>query len=458
MAPDIPRTPVVGRGRRQRKNTGDTEEGRKWEEYAERGRGMCPIHEDLPVHRLSSLPRFEPPFRNHRVIIASLFLPTTVVVGESESATPDKLPEGNAAVSIPAVAQRLAKEATKPLKSALSNKPALQPAHNSHSRSSSATGAILSIVDDLKDKAQARTPQAAQDKQERPNIFTKLTRFAEETPGTPKPERTGQTAYPDAHGGIISALASPTRKHQTTHSEDKGTPRIQRRKSRSMSKSRRHSSVSSPIIEDGPRFAGNWHFELSTTCNGGLRNAVESVSERLRKKLWVGTLGTPTDNFKDNLRNEIDDRLRSRRDSVPVWIPDAEFTSAYDEFCHQVLWPALHYAVPDAPKTKMFYESATYKQYVAVNQRFAETIASIYQEGDVIFINDYHLMLLPLMLRKILPPTAAIGFFLHVAFPTSEIFRCLAMRKELLLGILGADFVGFQTANYARHFRQTVTA
>lgn len=105
----------------------------------------------------------------------------------------------------------------------------------------------------------------------------------------------------------------------------------------------------------------------------------------------------------------------------------------------------------------MFYESATYKQYVAVNQRFAEAIASVYQEGDVIFVNDYHLMLLPLMLRKLLPPTAAIGFFLHVAFPTSEIFRCLAMRNELLLGILGADFVGFQTANYARHFRQTVS-
>lgn len=91
-------------------------------------------------------------FRNHRVIIASLFLPSTVVVGESEAVTPDRQPEGNAAVSIPAVAQRLAKEATKPLKSALSNKSALQPAHNSHSRSSSATGTILSIVEDLKDK------------------------------------------------------------------------------------------------------------------------------------------------------------------------------------------------------------------------------------------------------------------------------------------------------------------
>lgn len=105
-----------------------------------------------------------------------------------------------------------------------------------------------------------------------------------------------------------------------------------------MSKSgRRHAtSVSSSAVEDSRRPTENWHFEQSTTCNGGLRNAVDSVNERLKKKLWVGTLGTPTDDFKEDLRTSIDDRLRSRRDSVPVWIPDAEFQSAYDEFCHQV--------------------------------------------------------------------------------------------------------------------------
>lgn len=176
----------------------------------------------------------------------------------------------------------------------------------------------------------------AQDKQERPNIFTKLARFAEETP-TPQPER-NSTSQPENDGGLLASLPSPTRKHQTTHAENQGTPRIQRRKSRSMSKSgRRHAtSVSSSAVEDSRRPTENWHFEQSTTCNGGLRNAVDSVSERLKKKLWVGTLGTPTDDFKEDLRTSIDDRLRSRRDSVPVWIPDAEFQSAYDEFCHQV--------------------------------------------------------------------------------------------------------------------------
>lgn len=198
--------------------------------------------------------------------------------------------------------------------------------------------------------------------------------------------------------------------------------------------------------------------EPNPHCNGGLKNAVDSVGDRMRKKLWVGTLGTTTDDFDEDLRKEIDARM-SQRNHLPVWIPDAEFQSCYDEFCHQVLWPCLHYAVPDAPKTKMFYESASYKQYVAVNQRFADAIIDNFQEGDIIWVNDYHLLLLPTMLRLSpkIPPTTPIGFFMHVAFPSSEIFRCLSVRKDLLRGMLGADVVGFQTSNYARHWRQTVS-
>jgi trehalose-6-phosphate synthase len=71
-------------------------------------------------------------------------------------------------------------------------------------------------------------------------------------------------------------------------------------------------------------------------------------------------------------------------------------------------------------------------------------------------VNDYHLLLLPALIRKRLPG-AIIGFFLHVAFPSSEIFRCLSVRQPLLHGLLGADLIGFQTANHARHFRQTVS-
>ncbi len=199
---------------------------------------------------------------------------------------------------------------------------------------------------------------------------------------------------------------------------------------------------------------------------------MKSLEGRLKRKRWVGTLGTNTDLFKEPLRRNIDHRMAEEHDSSPVWIPDDEFTQYYDNFCHQVLWPCLHYVVPDAPKTKTFYESSSYKQYVSVNQRFADTIIAHYQEGDIsmficllflstltfllVWVNDYHLMLVPQLVRAKLP-TAIIGFFLHVSFPSSEIFRCLSVREYLLRGMLSADLIGFQTANYARHFRQTVS-
>ena len=74
-----------------------------------------------------------------------------------------------------------------------------------------------------------------------------------------------------------------------------------------------------------------------------------------------------------------------------------------------------------------------------------------------VWVNDYHLMLVPEMIRKALP-NAAIGFFLHVAFPSSEIFRCLSVREHLLRGLLASDLISFQTPNFARHFRLDVTS
>lgn len=76
--------------------------------------------------------------------------------------------------------------------------------------------------------------------------------------------------------------------------------------------------------------------EMNPRGNGGLKNAVDSVDDRIRKKLWVGTLGTCTDGFDEDLRNDINSRMLAQRSSMPVWIPDAEFESYYDEFCHQV--------------------------------------------------------------------------------------------------------------------------
>ncbi|KAF9580263.1 hypothetical protein BGW38_003163, partial [Lunasporangiospora selenospora] len=118
-----------------------------------------------------------------------------------------------------------------------------------------------------------------------------------------------------------------------------------------------------------------------------------------------------------------------------------------------ILWPIFHYVMPDNLRGKG-YEDRSWKHYVAVNRAFADTIIENYVEGDTIWVNDYHLMLVPNMIRERLP-NASIGFFLHIPFPSSEIFRCLHARKEVLEGLLGADLVGFQTYSFARHFLQT---
>lgn len=149
---------------------------------------------------------------------------------------------------------------------------------------------------------------------------------------------------------------------------------------RSQRKSTR--SIARRPLSDSP-IGRQYHIEPNPHGNGGLNNAINSLEGRLRRKRWIGTLGTNTNSFNHTLRRNIDHRMIEEYDSSPVWIPDEEFTQYYDNFCHHVLWPCLHYVVPDAPKTKSFYESSSYKQYVSVNQRFADTIVANYQEGDI---------------------------------------------------------------------------
>lgn len=198
-----------------------------------------------------------------------------------------------------------------------------------------------------------------------------------------------------------------------------------------------------------------WTVETAEQGNGGLRNAVRSArdAEYLEEMMWVGTLGMPTDALAAHTRSEIAEKLEVEYDSLTVFVNDGDFDGHYTHFCKTILWPVFHYQIPDNPKSKA-YEDHSWIYYVKLNQAFAEHIAKHWKRGDSIWIQDYHLLLVPAMLRKLLPD-AQIGFFLHIAFPSSEVFKCLAQRKELLEGILGANLIGFQTSEYCRHFLQT---
>ena len=161
------------------------------------------------------------------------------------------------------------------------------------------------------------------------------------------------------------------------------------------------------------------------------------------------------------------DRLRLERQLeddpngkiLPVWLADemnddqADFClkdqGRWRRFAEHELYTLFHYRqhAPDDGKK----ERKAWSDYVQMNQKFADRILQAYQPGDIIWIHDYHLMLLPNMLRQKVP-NIYIGFFLHIPFPSSEFLRCLPRRKDVLTGILGSTMIGFQSYGYSRHF------
>lgn len=198
-----------------------------------------------------------------------------------------------------------------------------------------------------------------------------------------------------------------------------------------------------------------WYIIPARKGNDGLQNAIRSATEDsyLDDTMWVGTLGMSTDAHGYLNLAAITRKMKDEYGSLTVLVSDRDFDGHYTHFCKTILWPIFHYQVPDNPKSKA-YEDHSWAYYVNLNQAFADCIAQNWKRGDSIWVQDYHLMLVPAMLRKILPD-ARIGFFLHTAFPSSEVFRCLASRKELLEGILGSDLIGFQTDEYCCHFLRT---
>ena len=115
------------------------------------------------------------------------------------------------------------------------------------------------------------------------------------------------------------------------------------------------------------------------------------------------------------------------------------------------LWPLFHYLLWQDVATEYASADTHWAPYAAVNAAFARRVAEVYRPGDLIWIHDYHLLLVPSLLRQTLPD-AAVGLFVHTPFLSSEVFRCLPRRKEILDGMLGANLICFQTYSYSRHF------
>ena len=182
---------------------------------------------------------------------------------------------------------------------------------------------------------------------------------------------------------------------------------------------------------------------------GGLATGLSSYMAR-SSFTWIGFSGLTSEKTPPDKSKYIADRLLRDYNCIPVDLTEDDLKLYYSGYSNNTLWPLFHYF-----SIYTSYSEKTWIAYKEVNQKFCAEILKQASGDDMIWIHDYHLMLLPLMIREKFPEVK-IGFFLHIPFPSSEVFRLLPNRKEILKGLLGADLVGFHTYNYYRHFLSSV--
>lgn len=181
---------------------------------------------------------------------------------------------------------------------------------------------------------------------------------------------------------------------------------------------------------------------------GGLATGMKSVHGD-GGGLWIGWSGLIQEEIPTELQEEVVHALKEQH-CAEVLLTQEEIDGFYFGFSNRTIWPLFHYFLEYAEFEKSYWES-----YVSVNEKFAKAIAREANPEDLIWIHDYQLMLVPQMLRELRPELTS-GFFLHIPFPSYEIFRTLPWRTEILEGLLGADLIGFHTYDYERHFLSSV--
>ena len=188
-------------------------------------------------------------------------------------------------------------------------------------------------------------------------------------------------------------------------------------------------------------------FEFTPT-SGGLATGMNSVHKG-QKSLWVGWPGINDDEIDKKAWAPLKKSLKNEG-YFPVSLNRKELENFYFGLSNKSLWPLFHYFIEIS-----VFNKEQWKSYQEVNQKFADSVLKNIEKGDTIWIHDYQLLLCPKMIKEV-RPDVTIGFFLHIPFPSFEIFRIFPWREPLLEGMLGADLIGFHTYDYQRHFLSSV--
>jgi len=193
------------------------------------------------------------------------------------------------------------------------------------------------------------------------------------------------------------------------------------------------------------RSAGRWHGERSS---GGLVAALAPVLADAGG-LWIGW---PGDAPADDPAGRAEALQTWERDHglAAVDLPPRISRAFYEGYSNNTLWPLLH-----GFSSLVTFDPENFHAYRDANKRFADAVLARHRPDDLVWVQDYQLMLVPRHLREA-RPDARVGFFLHVPFPPPEVFRILPQRDEILAGLLGADVIGFQTHEHLGAFRRSL--
>jgi len=185
-----------------------------------------------------------------------------------------------------------------------------------------------------------------------------------------------------------------------------------------------------------------------TPTSGGLATGLKSIHES-DNALWIGWPGVSKEELNEAHVDQIQKSLREMN-FKPVHLDNEQVENFYLGLSNKSIWPLFHYF-----KQNVVFDENQWNAYVQVNEQFAQAIIEEIKPGDTLWVHDYQLMLVPKLIRQKVPDVT-IGFFLHIPFPSFEIFRIFPKRREILSGLIGADLIGFHTYDYERHFLSSV--
>lgn len=186
----------------------------------------------------------------------------------------------------------------------------------------------------------------------------------------------------------------------------------------------------------------------SAPSTGGLATAIEPLFTSTGG-VWIGWSGDSSGALSDESRLRVLNEWAERRGFYTVDLSKEMAHGFYEGFSNQTLWSLFH-GFPSLMK----FEPEYWEAYKEANRRFCDVVLAHWRPNDTVWIHDYHLMLLPRMLREA-APGARIGFFLHIPFPPWSCFQLMPHREEVLQGLLGADYLAFHTEDYLQHFRSS---